>query len=198
MDTTQKNLFDIIGTRRSCRQYRPDPVPRNLLEKVIEAGRLAPSGNNSQSTHFIVITNPEKLAGLRNTLTAAMANTPITEGMPPQMAGLINQAKQGPVEVNYAAPALILTANKKGYANALADSACALENMMLAATATGLGSVWINLYARLKDVPPLRAYMEGLGMAADEEICGSLAIGYAEQVDTAPLPRTGNPVTYVD
>lgn len=198
MDTTQKGLFETINTRRSCRQYRSDPVPKALLEEVVEAGRMAPSGGNNQTTHFIVIQKPQKLAGLRDTLTAVMANTPVRDGMPPQMVALINRAKEGPVDVNYGAPVLILTANKKGYSNAMADCACALENMMLAASAKGIGSCWINLYALLRDVPPLRGYIESLGMAADEEVCGALVVGFTDKLETTPLPRSGNPVTFVE
>ena len=57
-----------IQTRRSTRKYAEKPVEKELVEKVIEAGRYAPSGGNSQTTHFIAITNHEgldELAGSR-------------------------------------------------------------------------------------------------------------------------------------
>ena len=47
---------------------------------------------------------------------------------------------------HYGAPVYIVTANKMGYGNAMADSACALENMMIAANALDLGSCWINQF----------------------------------------------------
>ena len=49
------NTYDSIITRRSTRKYLNKPVERELLERVIETGRYAPSGGNSQSNHFIVI-----------------------------------------------------------------------------------------------------------------------------------------------
>lgn len=192
-----KDLFEVVNTRRSCRSYRNDPVPKEVLEQIVEAGRMAPSGNDNQTCHLIVVQSAEKLLGLRDTLTATMANTPVKEGMPPPMVALICKAKEGPVEVNYGAPVLILVANKKGYGNAIADSSCALENMMLAATALGVGNCWINLYHLLRSAPPMQSYFQSLGMKDDEEVCGALALGYSDHLETTPLPRKGNLVTYV-
>lgn len=196
MEEAKKVLLDVIRTRRSVRSYRQDPLPRELLDEIIEAGRLAPSGNNTQSVHFIVLNTPEKMAELRDVVTGVLANTPVREGMPAMFVGLINKAKEGPVEVSYGAPCLVLTANKQGYDNALNDCACALENMMLAASASGLGSCWINIYYRLRQAPAMREYLLKLGMREDEEVCGALVLGYSDHIETTPLPRTGNPVTY--
>ena len=197
MTDNKEALRAAVNARRSTRKYKADPVPKELLTEVVEAGRMAPSGNNSQSVHFIVITQPEHLAQLREAVTKTLANTPVQEGMPPPMVGLINKAKQETVDVNYGAPALIITANKKGYDNAVADCSCAMQNMMLMAGACGLGNCWINLYHRLRQAPPLRSLMEKLGLGEDEEVFGALVLGYTDNLETTPLPRKGNPVTYV-
>ena len=197
MDNVKKGLLEAIHTRRSTRQYRADPVPKELLEEVVEAGRMAPSGGNNQTTHFIVVTDPGKLAELREVVTGILANMPIKEGMVPQFVGIIKKAKEETVDIAYGAPALIFTANKKGYDNAIADCACALQNMMLTASAHGIGNCWINQFYLLREVPPLRSFMESLGLKADEEVCGALALGYAYKLETTPLPRNGNPVTYI-
>lgn len=101
---------------------------------------------------------------------------------------------------HYGAPVLIVTANKQGYGNALADSACALENMMIAATALDLGSCWINQLHWLDENPQVRGYLYGLGLAEDETVTGGLILGIP--VDGVPvrseLARTGNPVTWVE
>lgn len=195
--TDNKNaLKETINARRSTRKYKADPVPQDLLAEVIEAGRMAPTGNNTQTIHFIAVTKPEHLAELCEAVTAVMAATPVQESMPAPMVGMINKAKQETLDVHYGAPALILTANKKGYDNAAADCSCAMENMMLMATACGLGNCWINLYHRLRQAPPLRSLMEKLGLQPDEEVFGALVLGVAENLETTPLPRKGNPVTY--
>ncbi len=48
------SLVDVILNRRSIRRYTSDPIPEDVLNKILEAGRLAPSAGNMQSWHFIV------------------------------------------------------------------------------------------------------------------------------------------------
>jgi nitroreductase len=197
MEEVKKGLLAAIRARRSTRSYRADPLPDALLEEILQAGRMAPSGSNNQFTHFMAITSREKLDGLRAVVTDELAGMAEREGLPPTLPGLIKRARQGPIDVTYGAPALVLTANRKGYYNALADSACALQNMMLTAAANEIGCCWINQYRQLAEAPFLRAYLEKLGLHENEEICGALALGYADKLESNPLPRTGNPVTYV-
>lgn len=196
MEDVKNGLLRAITARRSTRSYKQDTLPREMLDAVLEAGRMAPSGNNNQSTHFLVVTNPALLAELRGVVTGVLANTPIREGMPEPFVALIKNAKQGAVDVSYGAPALIITTNKKGYGNAIADCSCALQNMMLMAAACELGSCWINQFHLLREAPPLRAFMEKLGLREDEEVFGALSLGYTDKLLNTPLPRKGNPVTY--
>ena len=151
------DAMEAILTRRSTRKMKPDLPPRELIEKVIEAGRAAPSGSNSQTTHLIVITSRAVLSEL------------------------------------------VVTANRKGYGNAMADSACALENMMIAANALDLGSCWINQLHWLDEDESVRTCMEHLGLGPVETITGGLILGYGCDGLTVrgELERTGNPVTWV-
>ena len=97
-------------------------------------------------------------------------------------------------------PVLIVTANRKGYGKAMADSACAPENMMIAANALDLGSCWINQLHWLDEDASVRGYLEKLGLKADETVTGGLILGYG--YDGRPvrseLKRTGNPVTWIE
>lgn len=196
MEERKDMLREAIRSRRSTRRYRQDPVPEELLMEVVEAGRMAPSGNNRQDTHLIIVADPQNLYKLRGAMAGALANMTIQENMSASLQGLIEQARAGvDVDVTYGAPVLILAANKKSSDNAVADCACALQNMMLMAAACGLGSCWINQFARFCEEPMLRSGMEALGLRADEGVYGALALGYAEKLETEPLPRTGNPVT---
>lgn len=54
------SLVDVILKRRSIRRYKPDKIPKKVLENILNAGRLAPSAGNRQPWHFIVITDQEK------------------------------------------------------------------------------------------------------------------------------------------
>ena len=95
----------------------------------------------------------------------------------------------------YTAPVLVLVANRQNYNNALADSACAIENIMLAATSFGIGSCYINQIRWLRDEPLIRQMLLSFGMKEDETIYGGVSLGYAAQSPAAPLARTGNPIT---
>src|SRR6201981_1644434 len=53
------DLFEIIKTTRSMRRLKPDPVPNELIQKILEAGVCAPSGGNMQRWRFLVIRDPE-------------------------------------------------------------------------------------------------------------------------------------------
>jgi nitroreductase len=57
-------LFEIMRTMRAMRRLRPDPVPRELLEKLVEAATWAPSGSNSQTYAFVVVTDRAQIARL--------------------------------------------------------------------------------------------------------------------------------------
>lgn len=95
---------------------------------------------------------------------------------------------------------LVVAANRAGYDNALADTACALENMMVAANAYDLGSCWINQLRWLDEDEGVRAYLCGLGLEEGETVTGGLVLGYpaAGAPVRKPLARKGNPVTWVE
>ncbi len=194
------DALQAIRTRRSTRRLLPEAPDRELLETIIEAGRLAPSGSNSQSTHFIVITNQELLLELTGIVMSEFAKMEVTEDTYVSLRNSILLSKQGKYAFHYMAPVLIVTANRKGYGNAIADSACAIENMMIAANALDLGSCWINQLHWLDESEAVRAFMNKIGLQDDETITGGLIVGYAAEGEPLrePLPRTGNPVTWVE
>ena len=196
-EVTRDAVLEAIRRRRSSRVFLQDPVPEDILAGIVEAGRYAPSSNNSQLTHFYVITNAEKLAELRAVMTAALAGMEEQGWMSPFILNLIARAKEGEVDVTYGPPALIVTTNKKGMPNAIADCSCALQNMMLAASVYGIGNVWINQFLQFRDAPQVKAFFASIGVSDEEEVCGALSLGYAEKIATEPLPRTGFPVTYI-
>ena len=193
------DAMQAILTRRSTRRLSPELPPIELIEQVIEAGRHAPSGSNSQSTHLIVITKRQVLDELAELVQAAFSRMEIGPDTYVSLKNSILASKKGSYVFHYNAPVLIVTTNRIGYGNAMADSACVLENMMIAANALDLGACWINQLHWLTDEPTIRAYMGELGLAQDEFITGGLILGYG--ADGAPvraeLKRTGNPVTWV-
>lgn len=196
------DVFSCIATRHSTRKFKEEPVPQEVLDKVIEAGRQAPSGKHKNQSRFIVIRKKEVLQELIALVQQEFAKMEVTPENDDNFGGAIRAAKKGGYAFMYNAPILIVVANKRDYGNKYADVSCAMQNMMLAANALDLGSCWINQLRWLQDNPVLRAYLQKLGMAEDEEVCASLSIGYPDTPDGLPgrrvMPVTGNPVVYID
>ncbi len=153
------DALEAILTRRSTRRYSEAVPDKELIEKVIEAGRYAPSGANNQTTHFIVFTDKGVLKDMAELVQAEFAKMELTDDMYISLKGSITASRKGNYVFHYGAPVFIVVANKKGYGNAMADSACALENMMIAANALDLGSCWINQLHWLDENDAVRSFM---------------------------------------
>ena len=194
--------LEAILTRRSTRNYKPDPVEQEKLEKVLEAGRQAPSGGNNQTSHFLVIRNREVLNRLAAMAEKAFAGMEATEDTYPSLKHSISAAKKGGYVFCYNAPLLIAAANRMDYGNNIADCACAIENMMVAANALDLGSCWINQLKWLNGDREINEYLYSLGMKANERVYGALILGYPATETGLPnrnlMTIRGNEVTMID
>ena len=194
--------LEAILTRRSTRNYKPDPVEDKKLNAILEAARQAPSGGNNQNNHFLVIRNREVIAKLIGMTEAAFAKMEIFENTYSSLKHAINASKKGGYVFCYNAPVLIAVANRMDYGNNMADCACAIENMMVAANALDLGSCWINQLRWLNEEPSIVAYLQSLGMKEDERIYGAVILGYPATDSGLPnrdlMTQKGNEVTFID
>lgn len=198
MLSMSNSTFDTIARRRSVRQFAETQLREEELQAILEAGRAAPSGGNSRTTHLIVVQNAEVLQTLRDLVETAFAQMEEREGMYKSIRHSIAASKKGGYEFFFRAPTLVIAANRIGYGNAMADSACVLENMMIAATALNVGSCWINQLHWLDENEAVRAALYQLGLTEQETVCGGLALGYpAAENALRPLEKDGNPVTYI-
>ena len=190
--------LEAILTRRSTRRYSEKMPDREMLERVIEAGRYAPSGHNNQTTHLIVFTDKSVLSEMACIVQEEFAKMEITDEMYVSMKGSVMAAKKGGYVFYYGAPVLIVAANKKDYGNAMADSACVLENMMIAANALDMGSCWINQLHWLDDNAAVREFLQNHSLECDETITGGLILGYPAEgkLNRTMSERKGNPVTW--
>jgi nitroreductase len=191
-----------ILTRRSTRNYRPDAVEEDKLEKILDAARQAPSGGNNQTNHFLVIRNREVIQKLIVMTETAFSGMEIAEDTYASLKYAIAASRKGGYVFCYNAPVLIAVANRKDYGNNMADCACAIENMMVAANALDLGSCWINQLRWLNEEPSLVDYLRSLGMKEEERIYGAVVIGHPATDSGLPnrnlMVQKGNEVTYID
>lgn len=187
-----------IIERRSIRSYEDRPVPDELLEQIVEAGRYAPSGSNMQDNHLFVIRGKEALEELVSLVQAAFAEMECEEGMYPAKKRAIESSRKGSYNFLYGAPVLVVVANRMDNPNAKANGSCVAENMMVAAKSLGIGSCWINQLWWLEDNPSIRQWMMEHGMGEDESVTCSVSLGYATEEPSKELPRTGNKVEYIN
>lgn len=196
------DTYDAIITRRSTRSYKPDAVEQEKLEKVIEAGRFAPSGGNNQTNHLLIVQNKDVLQKLAALAREAFAKMEVTAETYSSLKTSILLSKKGDYVFHYNAPVLIIVANQKDYGNNIADCAVAVENMMIEANELDLGSCWINQIHWLTEDEKIFSYLRELGLKENERVYASMALGYAKSADgkpsRKPLPRKGNEVTYIN
>jgi len=114
------SLVDVILSRRSIRRYQQKEIPRDAMDKILEAGRQAPSAMNRQPWHFIVVTNNEIKKELSKWLfTKHIKDSPVT---------IVGCAKTGFLDRKWS----------------IIGTSIALQNMVIAAWALGIGSCWIG------------------------------------------------------
>jgi nitroreductase len=130
-------VLNVIKKRRSVRTYTKQQLSQEDLDLIIEAGIYAPTANNEQPWHFTVVQDPEMLARINAECSRAMALSD-NEWMRKMGA---NPA----FRVTYNAPTLIIVSGKKDATAFQADCSTAIQNMILAGSSLGIGSVWLGL-----------------------------------------------------
>jgi nitroreductase len=192
-------VLELMRSRRSKRLFKDTPVEKDVLEKVIEAARFAPSQHNEQSTEFIVIQD-RKLIHKITALTAegigklaGYAKNPIARMMmrralgrrgaetvfklAPEMEGLVSLFKSGTDWILRDAPVLILfCADSAGGSFAGVNANLALHNAALAAETVGLGCFYEGFVVTTAERDDRIASL--VSLPETHMIYGALAIGY--------------------
>jgi nitroreductase len=132
------DVYDAITGRRSVRKYRPEAVPEDALQRILNAGRLAPSGHNRQPWRFVVVRDGDRRRALAD--AAASHNRFIAEA-PVVLAFLGYLASEGAP-----APEARTRGSWTWDMYVRYNVAIAAAYVTLAATAEGLGTCWINNY----------------------------------------------------
>jgi nitroreductase len=157
------DILKIILSRRSIRHFTPEPVDHATLVLLLQAAMAAPTACNSQPWEFIVVTDADVLDRIREKFLFA----------------------------RYNAPAAIVVCGNVSIANNSAardhwvqDCSAATQNILIAATSMGLGSVWIGVYPYPSKIKPLA---EALGIPGDVVPLSMVYVGHPAEVKE---PRT--------
>ena len=146
MDAMQNLL-----TRRSVRSYKPDPIPEDILEKIIEAGTYAPTAMGRQSPIIIAVTDK----AMRDKLS--------------KMNAAVNGSDKDPF---YGAPSLLIVLADKNIPTYKYDGSLVMGNLMNAAHALGVSSCWIHRAKEEFDSEEGKAILKSLGIEGDYEGIG--------------------------
>ena len=131
-----KDIFEVINNRRSVREYKTEQIKDEELEKIIDAGFMAPTARAAEPWHFTIIQNKELLNDINNISIEIMkdSNDDFLESIANSGANILHNA-----------PTLIVVSAKKDAPNIQADCSAAIENMLLAAEGLDIGSCWLGL-----------------------------------------------------
>ncbi len=167
------DVLECIKTRRSIRSFKKDMVPKELIEKIMEAGTYAASGMNVQVPVIIAITDPEKCDALRKANAKFMG-------------------KDESFDPFYGAPVILVVLALKERPTYVCDGSLSLGNMMLAAHELGLGTCWIHRAKEEFELPEWKEWAKSLGIEGEFEGIGHLALGYIEGDYPSAPPRRPN------
>ncbi len=164
MNETLKTLIE----RRSCRSYKPDPIPAEILDQILEAGTYAATGMGRQSPIMIAVTDKK----VRDQLS--------------KMNAAVMGASNDPF---YGAPVVIIVLADRSVPTYLYDGSLVMGNLMNAAHALGIASCWIHRAKEEFNSDEGKAILKQLGIEGDYEGIGHCILGYAAQESNAPAPR---------
>ena len=165
-----------ILSRRSIRAYEPRRISDKELETLLECALYAPTGGNLQNSRFLVIQSPALMEELNQVIRDELSSREIVEGE--MMAKGIRRARQEGYHFIFHAPTLITAVAPKNHSNSMANCCMGLENILIAAESLGLGACFSNQPHWLTDVPVVREIFGRLGLREEEDIFGSVSVGY--------------------
>lgn len=186
-------VIENILSRRSVRSYCEEQISDEDLNLILKCAKYAPSGSNSQSWHFTVVQDVEKLKQLNSLVREAFKKLEVNEKTYRSKKSGKKAAENESYNFYYNAPTLIIVSNEREYSNAMADSSASLQNIFLASHSLGLGSCFINQLTWFGEDDDIRKLLLEFGIPKEHKICGSAAIGYLKgSYPKAALRKDGN------
>jgi nitroreductase/Pyruvate/2-oxoacid:ferredoxin oxidoreductase delta subunit len=188
----------LLRERRSVRKYTEDPIPRGLLEKILEAGRCAPTGSNSQNVHYRVLTSPDQILQVRNMtlsfyekifarargrfgsallrLAADRRTLEYLRESLPKVEHAYEQMKKGKDILFYHAPVVMLAHAESWDSSSPFNCSVALYNCSLMAHALGLGCCFNGFLVNAANRD--RRIKKSLGIPPDHKCFAAMTVGF--------------------
>jgi len=200
------DILEVISGRKSIRRFRPDPVPEEMIDKVLEAARWAPTGENYQPWRFVVVRNQEtrnKIGDLAkmgsgSRMTAWYCLGHMQERFeaiedPDKRAKVLRFMYSGEVsEFAKTVPVVIAVLGdlRLGSVDVPYDLSAAVENMLLEAHSLGLGGCWVHgPVASSRDAVKFKKILNIPTAMSDYKVIAYVAIGWALEKRKYPRPK---------
>jgi len=204
----------VIFERRSIRVFKNKPLPDNMIRRILEAGRFAPTAGNSQPCKFVVIKSSEIIAEMEKDgvkmatkfmklldytkkpsrrRIAKLVIKKLLNELAPQPFGLLQTIAAGKGSVFYNPPVIILLfRDTRGVSNPKADMGIIGQNMILAAHSLGAATCWVGLIKLL--LHPLagkikRKWKKFFNVKYPYELTECIALGYSKGNYDGEVPR---------
>lgn len=175
-------VIETIMTRRSIRQYQPQPVNRDTMQIILNCGINAPNGMNKQSWEVRVVDNPDFINGV--TELYKKANPRVAED--PSFKNMFRNA-----------PTVVFIANDPSYNCSQIDCGLLGENMILSAWAMGIGSCCLGGPAAFLKSSEAAEYLKKLEFSEGYELLYCIAFGYPDE-SPAAKPRIQEKVRFIE
>ena len=172
-------VLDEMKTRRSIRKFKPDMVPADVLDQIIEAGTFAANGRGLQSPIIIAVTNKE----MRDKIM--------------EMNRMIGGWEEG-FDPFYGAPVILIVLADASCPTAVYDGSLTMGNLMLAAHDLGIGSCWIHRAKEEFESEEGKELLKSLGIKGDYVGIGHCVLGYVDGEYPGIPERKDNWVYYVE
>lgn len=169
-------ILNNICTRRSIRKFKNDMIPKETLQRIIDAGTYAPTGMGKQSPIIIAVTDRE----MRDKLSKMNA-----------------EIMGGNNDPFYGAPVVLIVLADKSSSTYIYDGSLVMANLMLAAHSEGIASCWIHRAKEEFETETGKKILEDLGIKGDYEGIGHCVLGYADCEIPLAAPRKNNYVYYI-
>ncbi len=169
--------LDAIKTRRSCRSFKSDMVPKDIIEKIAEAGTYAATGMGKQSPIIVAVTNKE----LRDRLS--------------KMNAAVMGSDRDPF---YGAPVVLIVLADRSMPTHVYDGSLVMGNLMLAAHELGVSSCWIHRAKEEFESDEGKEILRSLGIEGDYEGIGHCVLGYAAEEPKEAAPRKEGYVIFAE
>lgn len=167
----KEEALEVLRNRRSVRKFKSEQIKEEELNAVLEAGTFAPTGKGTQSPQIVAVQNAEVVAKLVK-MNAKVLGTDTNP--------------------YYGAPTIILIfATKLACSDLIGilDASAVTTNLLNAAYAAGLGSVWINRCKEMFESEEGKALLKEWGLPEDVTGVASIALGYADCENPEAKPR---------